>query len=157
MADGFTRQETVVLTGTTSNKLSYLDRIGLVQPRKYGNSKHPTVIYNWQQVIQIKIIERLRENLSLQEVRRVLAFLEEQGYSHNFQACNLVFINSQLYLIQDWQAFGMTVLEVSGKNRGQVTIHEIGAIGEVIEVLRQEAERHQVREFEERAKFETVS
>jgi hypothetical protein len=105
-------------------------------------------------VIQIKLIERLREKLSLQEVRRVLKFLEEQGHTHNFQDCNLVFINSQLYLIQDWQEFGMTVLEVSSNNRGQITIHEIGAIREVIQVLRQEAQRHQVQAFEERAQFE---
>ena len=69
MASGFTRQETIALTSISSGRLSYLDRTGLVVPEKFGNPQHPKVVYKWQQILEIKTIERLREKLSLQETK----------------------------------------------------------------------------------------
>lgn len=151
MISGFTRQETIALTGVSSSKLSYLDRTGLVVPEKIGNSKHPKVIYKWEKVLEIKMIERLRENLSLQETRRVLDFLRDKNYKSSFFAHHLVFVNSQLYFIEDAKDFGLTILEASGKNKGQVIIREVGMIGDIIAELWQEAERNKVLDFEKRA------
>jgi hypothetical protein len=47
--------------------------------------------------------------------------------------------------------FGLTVLEASGVNKGQVVIHEVGAIGDIITELFREAEKHHVLDFEKRA------
>jgi DNA-binding transcriptional MerR regulator len=77
---GFTRQETLALTGITSSRLSYLDRTGLVAPVKFGNAKHPQVVYSWEQVLEIKTIGRLREKLSLQEIRKVIDFLRAREH-----------------------------------------------------------------------------
>lgn len=151
MLNGFTRQETIALTGISSSRLSYLDRTSLVTPQKFGNQKHPKVIYAWKQVLEIKTMERLRENLSLQEIRKVLSFLRERNYKTKFFEHNLVFINSQLYLVEDWQNFGLTILEASGKNKGQVVIREVGAVGDIITELWEEAQRHQVLDFDKRA------
>ena len=151
MLSGFTRQETISLTGITSSRLSYLARTSLVSPQKFGNHKHPKVVYAWKQVLEIKTIERLRENLSLQEIRKVLGFLRDRDYETKFFEHNLVFVNSQLYLVEDWQNFGLTVLEASGRNKGQVIIREVGAVGDVITELWQEAQKHQVLDFDKRA------
>lgn len=151
MINGFTRQETIALTGITSSRLSYLDRSNLVVPQKIGNRKHPKVVYTWKQVLEIKTIQRLRENLSLQEIRKVLHFLRERDYKTTFFEHSLVFVNSQLYLVENLQNFGLTVLEASGKNKGQVIIREVGAVGDVISELWQEAQRHQVLDFDKRA------
>ncbi len=151
MLHGFTRQETIALTGISSSRLSYLDRTSLVVPQKIGNRKHPKVIYSWKKVLEIKTIERLRENLSLQEIRKVLSFLRERDYKTTFFEHSLVFVNSQLYLVEDLQNFGLTVLEASGKNKGQVIIREVGAVGDVISELWKEAQRHQVLDFDKRA------
>ncbi len=152
MLSGFTRQETISLTGITSSRLSYLDRTSLVSPQKFGNHKHPKVVYAWKQVLEIKTIERLRENLSLQEIRKVLGFLRDRDYETKFFEHNLVFVNSQLYLVEDWQNFGLTVLEASGRKKGQVIIREVGAVGDVITELWQEAQKHQVLDFDKRAR-----
>lgn len=152
MASGFTRQETLSLTGITSGRLSYLDETELVKPEKFGNPKHPKVIYSWEQILQLKIIDRLREKLSLQEIRKVIEFLKARDYKPSLFTCNLVFIGSQLYLIEDWQEFGTLVLQASGKNKGQVVVHEIGAIGEVFSDLKKEAEKHHVLDFDKRIK-----
>ncbi len=152
MTNGFTRQETIAITGVKSGRLSYLDKTGLIVPEKHGNPKHPIVIYDWEKILQIKIIERLREKLSLQEIRKVLEFLKKRGYKPSLFSCKLVFIDKQLYLIETWEKFGNLVLEASGANKGQIVIHEIGSIGGVVAELRQEAEKHHVLDFKKRAK-----
>ena len=150
MLHGFTRQETISLTGISSSRLSYLDRTDLVNPQKFGNSKHPKVIYTWEQVLEIKTIERLREKISLQEIRKVLNFLREKNHKISFFTHTLVFVNQQLYLIEDLEKFGLTILEASGNNKGQVVIKEVGAVGDVISELFKEAEKHQVLDFDKR-------
>ncbi len=139
------------MTGAKPGNLSYLDRTGLIIPAKEGNLKRPTVIYSVEQVLQIKIIERLREKLSLQEIRKVLKFLHGRNYKPSLFSCNLVLIGEQAYLIEDERDFGFRVLEASGKNKGQVVIHEIGPIGDVITELRRQAQ-DSVLDFDKRAK-----
>ncbi len=151
MTNGFTRQETIAITGVKSGRLSYLDKTGLVVPEKSGNPKHPRVIYDWEKILQIKIIETLREKLSLQEIRKVIEFLKERNYNPSLFNCKLVFIDKQLYLIENWEKFGNLVLEASGANKGQIVIQEIGAIGEVLLELREEAEKNHILDFNKRA------
>lgn len=152
MISGFTRQEAISLTGVNSGRLSYLDETGLVKPEKFGNPKHPKVIYSWEKVLQLKVIDRLRERLSLQEIRRVIEFLKQRNYEPSLFTYNLVFVGKQLYLIEDWKEFGMLVLNASGKNKGQIAIHQIGEIGEVFSELQREAEKHHVLDFDKRIK-----
>jgi len=151
MVSGFTRQETIALTRISSGRLSYFDRTEFVVPQKFGNTKHPKVVYSWRQVLELKTIESLRERLSLQEIRKVLKFLIERNHEPSFFVHNLVFVNTQLYLVEDLRDFGLTVLEASGQNKGQVVIHEVGAIGDIITEMRKDAERHHVLDFEKRA------
>lgn len=139
MLGGFTRQEVMRMTGAKPGNLSYLDRTKLVEPCKEGNPKRPTsVVYTVEQVLQIKIIERLRERLSLQEIRRVLKFLADRGYKPSLFNCNLFMIGNQVYLVENDCDLGIQVREASGKNKGQIVIHDIGPIGDVIAELRKE-------------------
>jgi DNA-binding transcriptional MerR regulator len=147
MIRGFSRQEVLSLTSLNSNKLSYLDRTDLVKPQKVGNPKRPKVFYSWEQLLQLKVIERLRERLSLQEIRKVLDFLKGRDYEPSLFTCRLVFVGPQLYLIEDWEDFGQVVLKVSGVNKGQIVIHEIGVIGNLMAELSNRAERNHVTDF----------
>ncbi|MDF5718193.1 MAG: hypothetical protein PUP93_31085, partial [Rhizonema sp. NSF051] len=97
MTSGFNRQEAIILTEVTSSKLSYLDSINLVSPEKFGNPKHPKVIYSWQKIIKIKIIDRLKEKLSSQEIQIVLDFLHSRDYVSLSFYYTLVFIDKDLY------------------------------------------------------------
>lgn len=151
VVSGFTRQEALALTGISSGRLSYLDRTGLVVPEKFGNPKHPKVVYTWQQVLEIKTIERLREKLSLQEIRKVLEFLKLKEHTPSFFIHSLVFVNAQLYLIEDLKDFGLLVLEASGNNQGQVAIQKVGPVGDVMAELWKEAQKHHVLDFDKRS------
>ena len=150
MASGFSRQETLALTGVSSGRLSYLDSTGLVVPEKSGNQKHPIVVYTWEQVLQLKLIDRLRNRLSLQEIRKVIQFLKKKNYKPPIWHANLMFVCGKLYLIENSEQFQQTVLEASGKNRGQVVIHQFGVLAEVIAELQRE--KHRVLDFDKRAK-----
>nr|WP_290224026.1 MerR family transcriptional regulator [Trichocoleus desertorum] len=155
MASGLTRQETLALTGISSGRLSYLDRTGLVVPEKIGDLKHPLVIYTWEQVLQIKVIDRLREKLSLQEIRKVIQFLEQKNYKSSLYSANLMLIGDKLYLIENAEQFQKRVLEASGKNKGQVVIHEVGVLAEVIAELQKE--KHRVLDFDKRVQGTALS
>jgi DNA-binding transcriptional MerR regulator len=150
MISGFTRQEALSITGITSGRLGYLDKTGLVTPEKFGNPKKPQVVYSVGQIIELKVISRLREKLSLQEIRKVVEYLKSKNYEQSLFECNLIFVDDELYLIEDWKEFGMKVLKASGRNKGQIAIHEIGKIGEVISELKREAEKHRVLDYEKR-------
>lgn len=153
MISGFTRQEALSITGITEGRLSYLDRTGLVSPEKLGNPKKPKVIYSVGQIIDLKVISRLREKLSLQEIRKVLDYLKQRNYEQSLFECNLIFVDEDLYLVENWDEFGQTVVsKASGKDKGQIVIHDIGKIGEVISELQKEAEKRQVLDYEKRTR-----
>lgn len=151
MLTGFNRQEVIAMTGIKPSNLSYLDETELVKPLKIGNSKKPQVIYSVEQIIQIKLIQRLREQLSLQEIRKVLAYLTERQYKLSVFNCRMVLVEKELYLVENECEFGAYVLKASGKNKGQIMIHQIGQLGEAIIELQQEAIRKQILDFEKRA------
>ena len=150
MINGFTRQEVMSLTGITSGKLTYWDETGLVTPDKIGSSRKPTVIYSWQKLLQLRLIDSLRSKLSLQEIRKVLVFLEEINYSPSLFECKLVFLESKLYLIENWEEFGTLVLKASGRNKGQLVIHELDPIKTVLKGLRENAINNHIIDFERR-------
>lgn len=148
----FSRQEVLRLTGVTSNKLSYLDRTNLVCPQRFQRegSERPQVVYSLSQILQIKIIYRLREELSLQEIRRVLAELEKQGYEPSLFKMNLLFFNGELFLLEGESKVNEKIIQLTGKHRGQIILHKVDPIGDVVEELYKEAQRHHILDFEKR-------
>lgn len=101
--DGFTRQEALALTQTTSSRLAYLDRTSVVVPQKFGNSKKPTVIYTWEQLLEIRAIADLRKQISLQMVRKLVSFLDENGLDPTLHDKPLVATPNEVFLVlPDW-------------------------------------------------------
>jgi DNA-binding transcriptional MerR regulator len=145
----FTRQEAMKLTAVSSNKLTYWEQKGLVVPEKAGNPAHPYVMYTGEQVLQLKIIQRLRERISLQEIKQVLRFLKERGYQPSLLKGNLIFVNKVLCLVEDHD-FRQVILEVSGKNKGQAVINYLGNVGDVVDELYISARDQHIYDFIER-------
>ena len=154
--NGFTRQETIALTGLKPGKISYWDKTGLVPPQKFGNPKKPKVVYSWQQVLKLKLISRLREKLSLQETRKVIDFLEGENYSPSIFECRIFVVNSEAYLIHNINELGEIVVKASGGDRGKVMIQELEPFKTVLANLREEANNNKVLDFEKRIKGTTL-
>jgi DNA-binding transcriptional MerR regulator len=74
LIEGFTRPETLA-TETTSNRFQYLEMNELVIPERISRSCKPTVIYTWEQILEIRAIKHLRQEISLQAVRKIVEFL----------------------------------------------------------------------------------
>lgn len=152
MENGFNRKETIALTGITSGKLSYWDETELVKPLKFGNEKKPTVIYNWQQIIQLKIIDRLRNTLSLQEIRKVLNFLTERNYEYSVFECKLFIVDGELFLIEKLEDLEEQIILASGKQKGQVMVQIIEPFKSILNNLREEANKHHIYQYAEKVK-----
>jgi DNA-binding transcriptional MerR regulator len=75
----FTRRETVILTRTSSARLTYLAKTGIVVPIAGADNTAQKAYYTWEQILELRAIRHLRRQVSLQMIRKVLAFLEGTG------------------------------------------------------------------------------
>ena len=149
--EGFTRQETLALTKTTSSRLAYLDRTGVVVPEKYGNSKKPTVIYSWEQVLEIKAVNDLRQKISLQTVRKIVQFLDESGFDTSLKDKYLVVVNDEVFWVMpDWSDMPrvMKVADRKNKGLGQFVLIVLPPISDIIKAVWGSAEKSKVIDFE---------
>lgn len=149
--DSFTRQETIALTKTTSSRLAYLDRVGIVEPEKYGNTKKPTVIYSWAQVLEIRAINNLREKVSLQTIKDMIQYLDKTGFEPSLRDKRLVAINGEiLWVMPDWSDMPrvMTVASKKSKGLGQFVLVVLPAIEDLIKAVWETAQKSDVIDFE---------
>lgn len=161
---GFTRKETMQLTGCTSSRLAYLEKVGLIIPYRYGtNSGRPTVVFSWEQLLEIRAIRNLRhEDVSLQTVRKIIEFLDQSGYDNSLRNKQLVIVGDEVFWIElDWSDFGTnmpTALKVgSKKNRGigQYVLLVIPPLLDIVKDIWEAAQNSKVIDFpsfKERAK-----
>ena len=157
--DGFTRQETIALTGLTSARLHYFDRTGLVKPKKYGKTKRPICIYSWEQLLQLIAIKDLRRKISLQTVRTIIDTLGKGGFSDSLRDKHLVVAGDTVLWVEDsWKDFPEKILTVAGTKSGKnqyvfafmITIDDL--ITTVWKNARKAKKRIDIESFEERAK-----
>jgi DNA-binding transcriptional MerR regulator len=157
--EGFTRQEAIALTGVTSSRLAYLDRVKLVIPQKYGNSKKPVVIYSWEQILEIRAISNLRQKISLQTIRKIISFLELNGFDDQLKDKHLVTVNDEVYWVRsDWSDMPEVMKVASGKNNesGQFILVAIPPFIDISKSVWETAKKSKVidfNSFKQRVKF----
>lgn len=159
---GFTRQETIHLAGCTSSRLAYLEKVGLIIPYRFGNNARPTVIFSWEQLLEIRAIKNLRKDVSLQTVRKLIKFLDDSGYDNSLRDKQLVVVGEEIFWVkQDWSDFGEnlpTAVKVAGKSCQQVGQYVLIVIPPLIDIVNEiwEAARKSkvidFKSFERRAK-----
>jgi DNA-binding transcriptional MerR regulator len=164
--DGFTRTETLALTENTSNRLQYLEKAELIIPHRIGKSRKPTVLYTWEQVLEIRAIKHLRQEISLQTVRSIVNFLNEGGFDDGLRDKQLVVIDDEVFWIRlDWQDFpekmplAVKVAGSEGKSVGQYTLLVIPGLTEIVNEVWKAAKDSEIIDFEsfkERAKTKYI-
>ncbi|MGB7444585.1 MAG: MerR family transcriptional regulator [Coleofasciculaceae cyanobacterium] len=164
LIEGFTRLETLALTETTSNRLQYLEKKGLVIPQRIGKSRKPTVIYTWEQILEIRAIKHLRQEISLQAVRKIVEFLNESGFDDSLRDKQIVVIDNEVFWIrQDWQDFpekmpsAVKVAGRSGRGVGQYLLLVIPTLIEIVNEVWEAARKSEVidlNSFKQRAKVQ---
>jgi DNA-binding transcriptional MerR regulator len=75
MAQRFTSNEAVALTGITPRQLQWWDERGVVVPQRAGHSR----LYTLDDITELAVIAELRrKGFSLQRVRKVMRFLQRE-------------------------------------------------------------------------------
>ncbi len=149
--EGFTRQETLALTQTTSSRLAYLDRTRVVVPQKYGNSRKPTVIYTWEQLLEIRTIGTLRKHISLQMVRQLVQFLDANGLDTSLHDKHLVTTPNEVFLVRpDWSDMPqvMKVADRGDAGLGQLVLLVLPPLQTTVQAIWTAAEQSRVIDFE---------
>lgn len=162
---GFTRQETLTLTGCTSSRLAYLEKVGLIIPHRIGNNKRPLVLFTWEQLLEIRAIKNLRKDVSLQTVRNIISFLDESGFDSTLKDKMMVVIDEEVFWVQPdlsdiGQRLPKAVKVAAKRNKGigqyiLVTIPPFSAIlGEIWHAARESSAVVDFESFKGRAKAE---
>ncbi|MBD1903754.1 hypothetical protein NDI44_26905 [Trichocoleus sp. DQ-A3] len=159
---GFTRQETLHLAGCTSSRLAYLEKVSLVIPYRFGNNGRPTVVFSWEQLLEIRAIKNLRKDVSLQTVRKIIKFLDESGYDNSLSNKQLVVVCDEVFWIKpDWSDFSenmpttVKVADKDNKEVGQYLLLVIPPLTDIVNDIWEAARRSEVvdfKSFEQRAK-----
>ncbi|MEM9117781.1 MAG: MerR family transcriptional regulator [Cyanobacteria bacterium P01_F01_bin.56] len=110
----FTRHETVILTRTSSTRLAYLARTGIIVPVASEEQKAEPAYYTWEQILELRAIRRLRQQLSLQMIRKIMAFLEGAGCGALHDK-HLVIKNDEVHWVQSQENMAPCVVQVAAK------------------------------------------
>src|SRR5271165_7462805 len=71
----FTSNDVIALTGITARQLQWWDERGIVAPTRQGHRR----IYAWEELVTVAVICQLRRRgFSLQRVRKVIRFLQQE-------------------------------------------------------------------------------
>jgi DNA-binding transcriptional MerR regulator len=75
MQEQFTSNDVISLTGITGRQLQWWDERGIVVPQRHGHRR----IYAWGELVTVAVICQLRRRgFSLQRVRKVIRFLQQE-------------------------------------------------------------------------------
>lgn len=158
-----TRKEVMELAGATSNQLQYFERTGLVEPiriLKEGRVR-PDVYYTWTQLLEITAICNLRQETSLQTIRKILDFLEEYPTNRELRDKQIVVIDDEAFWVKlDWsdlkeQVSALKVADKRNQGIGQYTLIVIPALKDIEQEIWKNVENSEVidiDEFRERVK-----
>lgn len=129
--DFFSRQQAIKLSGLSSGQLSRLDRAYVVQPQKLGSNAHPVCLYTLIQVLELRTIAALRQNLSMQEVKKVIECLRKCKFEPAFFSKFLLFCNNDLYWF-DLSEISEAIVDLTRKNNGQIVLKIVHPIGDSV-------------------------
>lgn len=152
----FTRHETVILTRTSPSRLAYLAKTGLVVPYRLQQGSRWRLFYSWDQILELRTINHLRRQTSLQTIRKILSFLETQGGDRRLCNKQLVVTEDGVTWVRgDLQAAqGPQVVQVAGRTKhsrrhiGQLQLLTVPTVQELVADLWQVARQSRVIDFE---------
>lgn len=77
----FTRKEACELADLTGAQVDYLAAKEIIIPEKIGSPRRPTVLYTWFQIIELKIVAKLRErNVPTKIIYGFLGYIRFNNY-----------------------------------------------------------------------------
>ncbi|MEM6520103.1 MAG: MerR family transcriptional regulator [Cyanobacteria bacterium P01_D01_bin.71] len=147
----FTRHETIVLTHTSADRLTYLARTGVVVPLVEEAAKAKQVYYTWEQILELRAIRHLRRQVSLQMIRKILAFLEGTVGDRALRDKHLIISDGEVSWVQPQENTEPYVVQVAAKaNRhvGQLKLMTLPSLINFADEVWETARSSNVIDFE---------
>lgn len=124
---GFTRKETMELAGCSSGRLAHLEQSWAIIPYRYEELGKKTVVsFSWEQLLEIRAIEYLRqENILVCTVREIIKFLAKNGYGESLKGKQLVAVNDLVFWLEsDWSNFGANIPDLLKANEENKAVRQ---------------------------------
>ena len=147
----FTRRETVILTRTSSARLAYLARTGIVMPTAGTGDDARQVYYTWQQILELRAIRHLRRQVSLQMIRKILAFLEGTGGDRCLHNKHLIIEDGEVHWVQPQPDQVPQVVQVAARadrHVGQLKLTTLPSLTNLADEVWETARCSKVIDFE---------
>lgn len=120
---GFSTQQVIALSGATYGALTYWKDQKIIEPIKVpiGKGIRNTYFYTFPQLVEVKAVMALRDNVQTKTIRAVKNFISENFEDPNIANKPLVALTSndkcEVYL----QGDDRYLLQITGQNIGQIT------------------------------------
>ena len=156
---GFSKKETEALTGLTFYRLSYLDRAEILQPDRtlLPGKINPALTYSWAKVLELRAIASLREDASLQSIRKLIAFLDENSEDPRLSSKRVLIHGEEIHWIDPDFADLPGVMVAILKNPGQLMHYEFCILPDLREELINAAKKSSVVDFDSFLKRSNLS
>lgn len=144
MINIFSRKEVLGATKTSSNKLQYLERKGLISPHRIGKNDRATVFFSLEQMIAIALDEQLK-NIDNDCADSLIKFVANFDRPVDFN-----YAGTSLYCVDGVTGFDFTSEHIckTRKNPAQYTLVLVPDLGEILAGIIINAKNSDVIDFE---------
>jgi|NOAtaT_6_FD_contig_41_347746_length_591_multi_4_in_0_out_0_1 DNA-binding transcriptional MerR regulator len=120
---GFSNQEVMALTGVSYGALTYWKDQKIIEPLKIpiGSGKRNTYFYSFPQLVEVKAVMALRDNVQTKTIRAVKNFISENFEDPNIANKPLVALTSNDKCEVFLQGDDRYLMQITGQNVGQIT------------------------------------
>jgi DNA-binding transcriptional MerR regulator len=143
MIHTFTRLDAIKLSGLTRHQLELLIKYDIVKPAKAGDSRGSKSFYSWEQIIELRIIYRLREDASMQKIREALESLKGLDFKDCLSGEKaIIAFDNHVYLVDEKEMFALLL---SGKQKYQLVM--TFSIRNIVEDVEEQAIKNNIVAF----------
>ena len=164
---GFSNQEVMALTGVSYGALTYWKDQKIIEPLKIpiGSGKRSTYFYSFSQLVEVKAVMGLRNNVQTKTIRTVKNFISENFADPNISNKPLIVLTSNDKCEVFLQGDDRYLVQITGHNVGQVTHLDLILIPslktqfrEVVEAVKSgKCETIDMKAFQARATIKNIS
>ena len=119
---GFSTQEVMALTGVTYGAITYWKDQKIIEPLKIpiGSGKKNTYYYTFPQLVEVKAVMALRDNVQTKTIRAVKNFISKNFEDPNIANKPLVALTSKDNCEVFLQGDDRYLMQITGHNIGQI-------------------------------------
>ena len=157
--NGFSKKEVEALTGMNFHRLTYLDRAEILQPDRTllpGKTNY-TLTYSWAKVLELRAIAALREDTTLQSIRKLIAFLEEHCEDPRLSSKRILVSGDDILWVNPDFTDIPKLMVSTLKNPGQLMHYEFFVLPDLREELINAAKESKVVDFQSFLKRSNLS